>query len=46
MPRWHIRSLLTPLGVPAGVYSADEQGADPKGKSSQAEPGRPAIWIE
>ena len=26
--------------------SADDAGEDPKGKSKQAEPGRPAIWIE
>ena len=34
------------MGVPVEVPSADEPGADPKGKSKQAEPGRPAIWIE
>jgi leucyl-tRNA synthetase len=38
--------LAKALGVPVEVYSADEPGADPKGKSKQAEPGRPAIWIE
>jgi len=38
--------LAKALGVPVEVYSADEPGADPKGKSRQAEPGRPAIWIE
>lgn len=38
--------LAKALGVPVEVYSADEAGADPKGKSRQAEPGRPAIWIE
>lgn len=38
--------LQTALGVPVEVYSADEPGADPKGKSKQAEPGRPAIYIE
>ena len=34
------------LGVPVEVFSADEAGEDPKGKSKQAEPGRPAIYIE
>ncbi len=34
------------LGVPVEVYSADQPGADPMGKSKQAEPGRPAIYIE
>jgi len=38
--------LAHALGVPVEVCSADEPGADPKGKSRQAEPGRPAIWIE
>jgi leucyl-tRNA synthetase len=38
--------LQTALGVPVEVYSADEPGEDPKGKSKQAEPGRPAIYIE
>jgi leucyl-tRNA synthetase len=38
--------LLTALGVPVEIYSADEAGEDPKGKSKQAEPGRPAIYIE
>jgi len=38
--------LAKALGVPVEVYSADEPGADPKGKSKQAEPGRPAIYIE
>lgn len=38
--------LQTALGVPVEVYSADEPGADPKGKSRQAEPGRPAIYID
>ena len=33
-------------GVPVEVFSAEEPGADPKGKSRQAEPGRPAIYIE
>jgi leucyl-tRNA synthetase len=34
------------IGCNIEVYSADEPGADPKGKSKQAEPGRPAIYIE
>jgi len=34
------------FGVPVTVRSADEAGEDPKGKSSHAEPGRPAIYIE
>jgi leucyl-tRNA synthetase len=38
--------LQAALGVPVEVCSADQPGADPKGKSRQAEPGRPAIWIE
>ena len=38
--------LQTALGVPVEIYSADEAGEDPKGKSKQAEPGRPAIYIE
>jgi leucyl-tRNA synthetase len=38
--------LQAALGVPVEVYSADEAGEDPKGKSRQAEPGRPAIYIE
>ena len=38
--------LAGALGVPVEVFSADEPGADPKGKSKQAEPGRPAIYIE
>jgi leucyl-tRNA synthetase len=38
--------LRSVLGVPVEVYSADEPGADPMGKSRQAEPGRPAIYIE
>lgn len=38
--------LQTALGVPVEVYPADQPGADPKGKSRQAEPGRPAIYIE
>jgi leucyl-tRNA synthetase len=38
--------LATAFGVPVEVRSADEAGEDPKGKSRQAEPGRPAIYIE
>jgi leucyl-tRNA synthetase len=38
--------LQTALGVPVEIFSADEAGEDPKGKSKQAEPGRPAIYIE
>jgi leucyl-tRNA synthetase len=38
--------LQTALGVPVEILSADEAGEDPKGKSKQAEPGRPAIYIE
>jgi leucyl-tRNA synthetase len=34
------------LGAPVEVLSADQAGEDPKGKSKQAEPGRPAIYIE
>lgn len=36
--------LAKALGVPVEVYSADEPGANLKGKSRQAEPGRPAIF--
>jgi len=38
--------LQTVLGVPVEIFSADDAGEDPKGKSKQAEPGRPAIYIE
>jgi leucyl-tRNA synthetase len=38
--------LQMALGVPVEVRSADDAGEDPKGKSKQAEPGRPAIYIE
>ena len=38
--------LETVMGVPVEVRSADDAGEDPKGKSRQAEPGRPAIYIE
>ncbi len=34
------------FGCPVTVYSADEPGEDPMGKSKNAEPGRPAIFIE
>ncbi len=38
--------LESALAVPVEIYSADKAGEDPKGKSKQAEPGRPAIYIE
>jgi leucyl-tRNA synthetase len=38
--------LAAALGVPVEVRSAEAAGEDPKGKSRQAEPGRPAIYIE
>ena len=38
--------LAAAMGVPVEICSADEAGEDPKGKSRQAEPGRPAIYIE
>ena len=38
--------LASALGAPVEIFSAEEAGADPKGKSRQAEPGRPAIYIE
>ena len=38
--------LQNVLGVPVEVYSADGAVSDPLGKSKQAEPGRPAIYIE
>jgi leucyl-tRNA synthetase len=38
--------LAGAFGVPVEIRSADDAGEDPKGKSRQAEPGRPAIWIE
>jgi leucyl-tRNA synthetase len=38
--------LAATMYVPVEVFSADEAGEDPKGKSRQAEPGRPAIYIE
>jgi leucyl-tRNA synthetase len=42
--RRHILNLR--WGVPVEVYSADKAGEDPKGKIKQAEPGRPAIYME
>jgi leucyl-tRNA synthetase len=38
--------LAAAMGVSVEVRSADDAGEDPKGKSKQAEPGRPAIYIE
>jgi leucyl-tRNA synthetase len=38
--------LASAFGVPVEIRSADDAGEDPKGKSRQAEPGRPAIYIE
>ena len=38
--------LAATIGVTVEVRSADDAGEDRKGKSSLAEPGRPAIWIE
>jgi len=38
--------LSSAFGVPVEIRSADDAGEDPKGKSRQAEPGRPAIYIE
>ena len=40
------QTRLRAMGVLVEVFSADEAGEDPKGKSKQAEPGRPAIYIE
>lgn len=40
------RYLEKTFGCPVEVYSADEPGEDPMGKSKNAEPGRPAIFIE
>ena len=40
------KCLAEAFGVPVEIFSADEAGEDPKGKSKQAEPGRPAIYIE
>jgi leucyl-tRNA synthetase len=36
--------LAAAFGVPVEIRSADDAGEDPKGKSRQAEPGRPAIY--
>jgi leucyl-tRNA synthetase len=38
--------LESTLGVPVEVFSADRADEDGKGKNKQAEPGRPAIYIE
>ena len=38
--------LESALGCSVEIYSADEPGEDPMGKSRNAEPGRPAIFIE
>ena len=38
--------LASALGVPVEVHSAKAAGEDPKGKSRQADPVRPAIYIE
>ncbi|HOT07546.1 MAG TPA: leucine--tRNA ligase [Methanothrix soehngenii] len=38
--------LSRTFGCPVRVLSADQPGPDPMGKSRNAEPGRPAIWIE
>jgi len=38
--------LVEAFSVPVEIFSADEAGEDPKGKSRQADPGRPAIYIE
>jgi leucyl-tRNA synthetase len=40
------RYLEKTFGCKVEVYSADEPGEDPMGKSKNAEPGRPAIFIE
>jgi len=40
------RYLEKTFGCPVDVLSADEPGEDPMGKSRNAEPGRPAIFIE
>ena len=51
VPEWapvpdDLARLADAFGVPVEIFSADEAGEDPKGKSKQAEPGRPAIYIE
>jgi len=43
---WEKAYLESALAVSVEIYSADKAGEDPKGKSRQAEPGRPAIYIE
>lgn len=40
------RYLAKAFGCPVDVLSADEPGDDPMNKSRNAEPGRPAIFIE
>jgi leucyl-tRNA synthetase len=45
-PTREMEYLAGAFGVPVEVFSADEPGADPKGKGKQAELGRPAIYIE
>jgi leucyl-tRNA synthetase len=40
------RYLERTFGCPVDVLSADEPGEDPMNKSRNAEPGRPAIFIE
>jgi len=38
--------LKRAFGCPVEVRSADQPGEDPMGKAKNAEPGRPAIYIE
>jgi hypothetical protein len=38
--------LASAFGVILEIRSADDAGEEPKGKSRQAEPRRPAIYIE
>jgi len=38
--------LQATLGIPIDVFSADDPIEDPMSKSKQAEPGRPAIYIQ
>jgi hypothetical protein len=38
--------LAAAMGVPVEICSADEAREDPKGKSRQAGPGKPASYIE
>jgi hypothetical protein len=37
--------LESALAVPVEIYSADKAREDPKGKSKQAEPGRPGYIL-